>query len=276
MFSGDNNATVYYLPGTTGWGPTFGGLPAVLWNPPVPYNYTINNGTITITGYTGPGGAVTIPSTINFLPVTSIGDYAFYETGLASVTIPDSVTSIGEGAFLNCLNLVSVTIANGVTSIGGDAFYGTSLSSVTIPPSVTDIAEGAFAGCASLTAITVDNQNSSYSSTNGVLFDKTQTTLVQYPGGLGGSYTIPNSVTSIGDDAFANCSLTSITIPNSVTSIADNTFYGCTSLTNVYHPQQRYQHRVRCVWGLHQPDQRHDSRQRHQHRGRCVRCTVPA
>ena len=73
-FAGDSNATVYYLPGTIGWTSDFGGRPTALWYPPVPYTYTTNNGTITITGYTGPGGAVTIPGTINGLPVTSIGD----------------------------------------------------------------------------------------------------------------------------------------------------------------------------------------------------------
>ena len=99
-----NLATVYYLPGATGWGPMFDGHPAVLWNSPsVPFNYTTNNGTITITGYTGSGGVVTIPGSVNFLPVTSIGDLAFfYCTNLTSVTIPNSVTSVGGGAFESC------------------------------------------------------------------------------------------------------------------------------------------------------------------------------
>jgi hypothetical protein len=78
VFNGDNSATVYYLAGATGWGATFGGRPTGLWNPPGPFNCTTNNGAITITKYTGPGGAVTIPDTINGLPVTSIGDSAFY------------------------------------------------------------------------------------------------------------------------------------------------------------------------------------------------------
>ena len=84
--------------------------------------YTTNNGTITITGYTGPGGAVTIPSTTNGLPVTSIGDYAFSATSLTSVTIANNVTSIGDWAFWDCSRLTSVTIANSVTSIGNNAF----------------------------------------------------------------------------------------------------------------------------------------------------------
>lgn len=95
-------------------------LPAVVQ---AQFNYTINNGTITITGYTGPGGAVIIPDMINALPVTIIGDYAFEQCrSLTSITIPNSVTNIGDGAFMWCSNLASVTIGNGVTSIGAQAF----------------------------------------------------------------------------------------------------------------------------------------------------------
>jgi hypothetical protein len=86
--------------------------------------YETNNGAITITGYTGPSGAVTIPDTINGLPVTSIGDYAFIDdTGLTSVTIPDTVTNIGDYAFFDCTSLTSVTIGRSVTNIS-DQFLG--------------------------------------------------------------------------------------------------------------------------------------------------------
>ncbi len=119
------------------------------------FDYTNTNGTITMTGYTGPGGAVTIPSAINGLPVTSIGDDAFI--GCASVTgitIPDSVTSIGGAAFAGCSNLTSVTIGSGVTSIGAEAFdYCVSLTGITIPDSVTSIGGVAFANCINLTSV---------------------------------------------------------------------------------------------------------------------------
>ena len=156
----------------------------------------------------------------------------------ASVTyneIPNSVTSIGFGAFYGCSGLTSVTIPNSVTSIGSAAFYGCSgLTSVTIGNSVTSIGNNAFWYCSGLTSIDVASDNSNYCSVDGVLFNKDKTTLIQYPGGKQGAYTIPNSVTSIGDNAFYGCaSLTSVTIPNSVTSIQYNAFEGCKGLTSV-------------------------------------------
>jgi hypothetical protein len=232
VFYDDANAIVYYLPGTTGWGSTFGGLPTVNQG----LLYTTNNGTITIMHYTGSSGAVVIPSTINGLPVTSIGNGAFENCpSPTNVTIGTNVTSIGGLAFLGCIRLTSVTIPNSVTSIGENAFGGcTSLTNVAIPNSVTNIGLNPFVKCLSLTTITVDTNNPAYSSVNGVLFDKSQTTLIEYPGGKGGSYTIPNSVTSIVSMTFYHCtSLTNVTIPNSVISIGSGAFNVCASLTNV-------------------------------------------
>jgi hypothetical protein len=141
------------------------------------FNYTTTNGTITITDYTGPGGAVTIPDTINGLPVTSIGAEAFDDCqNLTNVMIGNSVTSVGDWAFEECYNLTNVTIGNSVTTIGADAFYGCrSLIGVMIPASVTNIGLNAFTFCDSLTMITVDMNNRFYNSVNGVLFDKGQT-----------------------------------------------------------------------------------------------------
>jgi len=180
--------------------------------------------------------------------MSSIGDYAVGSrqslsgcTNLTGITLPNSITIIWPETFSGCTSLKSVTIPNNVTSIGNYAFSGcTSLASVTIPNSVTSIGDGAFDKCASLTAINIDAGNTTYSSEQGVLFNKNKTTLIQCPPGKTGAYTIPNSVTSIesGDfGAFGDCTkLTSVIIPNSVTSIGNSTFFGCTSLKSVTIP----------------------------------------
>ncbi len=155
-----------------------------------------------------------------------------------SAVIAEGVTSIGDSAFCNCTSLTSVTIPNSVTSIGERAFsYCTSLTSVTIPNSVTSIGGGAFALSTSRTGICVTEGYSHYANdASGVLFNKDKTTLVQCPGAFA-AYTIPNSVTSIGEFAFDGCaSLTSVTIPDSVTRIGDWAFSNCTSLTSVTIP----------------------------------------
>ena len=166
-------------------------LPAVVQ---AQFTLATNNGTITITGYTGSGGAVTIPRTTN--------GYL--------------VTGIGSSAFDNCASLTSITIGTNVTSIGA----------------------WAFSICTGLTAITVDTNSPAYSSVEGVLFNKNQTTLIQYPGGkAGASCTIPSSVTNIAGRAFGYCSsLIEVTIPNSVTSIGDNAFSECTKLATIAIP----------------------------------------
>ena len=169
--------------------------------------------------------------------VTSIGDKAFIDcSGLTSITIPNSVTSIGGSAFYGCSGLTSINIPNSVTSIGGFAFYNcSSLTSINIPNSVTSIGGSAFRGCSGLTSITVETGNAVYDSRNNcnAIINTTSNELV-----AGCKNTvIPNSVTSIGQYAFRECSsLTSVTIPNSVTSIGRFAFSGCSGLTSVTIP----------------------------------------
>ena len=164
--------------------------------------------------------SVTIPDS-----VTTIGFRAFQDCeSLTSVTIPDSVTTIGDGAFYACYSLTSVTIGDSVTTIGTFAFRDcNSLTSVTIPNSVTTIGEGAFYHCDSLTSVTIGDSV----TTIGYAAFANCTSLT--------SVTIPDSVTMIGIDAFRECeSLTSVTIGDSVTTIGEQAFSGCTSLKTVY------------------------------------------
>jgi hypothetical protein len=235
-FFEDINATAYYFSGTTGWSSSFYNLPAVSTTALDQFDYSTNDGTITIISYSGPGGSVIIPTVINGLFVNAIAGDAFNAcTTLSSVIIPLSVTSIGPMAFYGCTSLISVTIPDSVISIGYWAFYDcVSLPSVTIPGSVTAIGDSLFAGCARLTAITVDSNNPALCSVNGVLFNISRSTLLEYPDGISGSYTLSDGVTSIEDLAFYDCtSLTSITISDTVTNIPNGTFLGCSDLKDI-------------------------------------------
>ena len=213
-------ATIYYLSGTVGW-PTVPDLwasrPTAIWQPDANFAIRVNSPdgtTATITGYTGSGGDVSIPSNIAGRVVIGIETNAFYGcTNLTGVSIPDSITAIGNFSFSGCTSLTNVVIGNGVTSIGMEAF----------------------GGCAALTSISVNSANLSFSSLDDVVFNKTQTALILYPCGKSGSYTVPSSVDSIGNWAFSSCmGLTNIVVGSGVTSIGNAAFSNCTSLSAVF------------------------------------------
>ena len=183
--------------------------------------------------------SITIPTSI-----TSIGEGAFWGcSGLTSITIPNSVTSIGEGAFCGCSGLTSITIPNSVTSIGEGAFsdcYG--LTSITIPSGVTSIGEGAFFGCYVYSFNASESLEAEKNNYWGAYVCDSQGLVIKDNVVIAcakreTSVTIPNSVTIIGDKAFNDCSgLTSITIPNSITSIGESAFWGCSGLTSITIP----------------------------------------
>lgn len=147
--------------------------------------------------------------------------------GCKTTVIPNGVTSIGNGVFVNCDDITSIEIPNSVTSIGNQAFtYCHDLTSITIPNSVTSIGETAFGGCTSLTSVVIPNSVTSIG--NSAFYGCSDLTSVN----------IPNNLTSIGDRVFLNCSsLTSVEIPNSVTSIGGYAFFGCSSLTSIEIPK---------------------------------------
>ena len=192
-------------------------------------------------GSTAPTGVLEIPSTVTngstTYTVTSIGSDGFLFCGnLTSVIIPNTIISIGRYAFSNCSGMTSFAIPNSVTNIGDYAFNNCSgLTSVTIGKLVTSISVLAFYGCSKLTDINVEGDNTKYSSENGVLFNNAKNSLICYPAGkTETTYTIPNSVTNIGEGAFKYCdNLTTINIPNSVTSIGKGAFGYCSALTSV-------------------------------------------
>ncbi|HEY4414581.1 MAG TPA: leucine-rich repeat domain-containing protein [Verrucomicrobiae bacterium] len=205
--------------------------------------------------------------------VTNIDELAFYYSGLTNVVIPGSVATLGAGAFAVCSGLTSVTLQDGVTSIGDAGFnLCTNLTNITMPDSLTSIGERAFwfcsgltnvtissgvtniglyafSACASLININVDRNNPFYSSADGLLCNKDQTVLIQFPGGRGGSYALPGTIVEINDYALgifdpagysftsyprSNVTLTNLIVPRSVITVGNNNFYDLDNLTSVY------------------------------------------
>jgi hypothetical protein len=181
--------------------------------------------------------------------VTDVGPSVFSLSAVKSVTLPAGVTN-ADGAFSQCPNLLEIRVDPLNTSysdLDGVLFNkdqtallqfpGGRLGSYTIPASVAEFGSGAFQWCLGLTALTVNSSNSTFSSVDGVVFDKNRTKLIQFPVGRAGSYTIPNGVTTIGFYSFSGSSqLTRVDFPNSLTKIEGGAFSFCTSLTDVTIP----------------------------------------
>lgn len=186
-------------------------------------NLYINNSIIS--------GDFTVPSGVSQIPA-----YTFKNSQITSISIPSSVSVIGEGAFYYCTELADISISDGLKTISEDAFWSCySISEVLIPKSVTTIEKSAFDFCNSLENIIVSSDNQTYSSVNGVLFNKNKTNIILYPKGKKStSYTIPNTVVTIEDYALYSCdNLTNVIIPDSVTSIGEDSFGSCNSLESI-------------------------------------------
>ena len=232
------------------------------------YEYTVNDGNATITKFLGPVGSanpnfydIKIPSELGGHPVTGLGEYSFaanpYDghqgnplcSKIRSVTIPQSVTSIGKRAFDGCSALTTLSLGEKIKTIGNCAFENcTSLTGVTIPQSVTSIGYYAFEGCTNLNPLTIKGPITSMGNyafagstylTSLTLYDDIQT--IGNFAFLGSTslktVTLPKNLTSIGEYAFARCSeLESITIPENVKTINPKTFADCSKLEYIILP----------------------------------------
>lgn len=177
------------------------------------FTYVNHGDSIEITGFDNSVSDVVIPSEIEGLPVTAISVGAFYLSTITSIEVPDSVTSIGEMAFLGCTSLKSVKLSTGVAKID----------------------KNAFGSCSALQEIQVAKDNANFSSLDGVLYSKKQDTLVIYPAAkTDAAYIIPSCVTSVAMYAFSeNPYLETLTIPNSLIKVGDSAFYNCKNLRAV-------------------------------------------
>ncbi len=168
--------------------------------------------------------------------VAEISPDCFSGLKIKSVVIPNGVKSIEANTFNGCTNLVSITIPDSVEKIGATAFKGCiNLTTITIGNGCKSLGREVFSDCPSLISINVDMANTIFSSLNGILFNSDKTTLIRYPvNKMDSEYIIPDSVKTIGVEAFCGCvRLKSVTIPNSVNSIGDNAFMSCRNLTRI-------------------------------------------
>ena len=177
------------------------------------FAYVNHGDSIEITGFNNSVSDVVIPSEIEGLPVTAISVGAFYLSTITSIEIPNTVTSIGEMAFLGCTSLKSVKLSTGVAKID----------------------KNAFGSCSALREVQVAKDNPNFSSLDGVLYSKAQDTLVIYPAAkTDAAYTIPGGVTSVAMYAFSeNPYLETIAIPNSLIKVGDSAFFNCKNLRSV-------------------------------------------
>lgn len=240
-----------------------------------PLEYEIVGGLVTITGCDEAVTNVVVPAVIDDRPVTSlrlafhnqkaltsvslpvglreVGPMAFAGcSSLKAVHIPDGVVHIGECAFFGCNSLTSVQLPEGLETIGSGAFVGCGqwhgIDRITIPRTVSHIGSGAFQSCA-VSSLLVEEGNKHYISENNALFNAERTELVACLRGVSGSYTVPDGIAEIGDQAFSGCfSLKAVQLPSSLRSIGAHAFDGCGALREITIPSGVTNIGVRAFW----------------------------
>jgi hypothetical protein len=225
VFNGSPVTNYYYYP-ATGWGTTYGGKPAVALG--IPFTYTLTNGVVTITGYTGAIGAKITLDVINGYPIVAVGTNALANSSLTSVLVPPTLTNISTAAFAGCSNLTNMMFIGNAPTLGSGAFSND--NALTVYYYSDTAGWGATYGGRPTVAVlpyTCTTNNNAITITGHL--------------GAGIAWTVPASingypVTTIGDYAFADGTLTNISIPNSVTYIGNHAFHGCSSLTRVVLP----------------------------------------
>ncbi len=205
------------------------------------FNYGVMDGEAIINYYSGNEKEVVIPSVLGGYPVTTIDYRTFSDCdAMERIVIPSSVKVIGVMAFDWCENLSEVVLSEGLQTIERCAFrYCTALTSIEIPASVTCIEEGVFEGCEKLLDCSVSYGNENYCDEDGVLFNKNKTTLITYPSAKPQeNYTIPNGVIHIAEYAFDKChELSKIVLPESIETIGDNAFFNC-GINEIFIPKK--------------------------------------
>lgn len=251
--AGSTNAAVTYWSGTTGWQ----GITNVTVRPQ-PFQYALLDTTAVLTGYTGSGGDIVLPTTIEGFPLVSVEDYAFMnQTNVVSVTIPPAVTYVGDYAFASCSGLKNITLSEALTYVGEGAFNQcSSMTNIALPDRVASVGNGVFSECQNLTHVTlghdlgaiphdaffgcsrllqidVDEQNPALYSQDGVLFARTPQTLLIYPQGRTGRYVVPEGIQRIAMHAFAYAQVSKIVLASTVQTIDGYSFWGCDNLSQV-------------------------------------------
>lgn len=203
--------------------------------------YKIENGNVTVTDYHGTDTEVTVPATIDNMPVTAVGIYCFDDSDdVVSVTVSEGIETLEAKSFSGMANLQEVNLPDSLLAIGDEAFTNCGkLQSFYIPKGVRNIGTHLFYGWHTMESITVSPDNQYFSSEDGVLYDKSKTVLQLYPNGKKDkSFEIPESVCYIGATAFyLNESLESITLPEGLEAIGSAAFFGCSRLADITLPQ---------------------------------------